>query len=63
MTDRSIRSVLSDASSMALSPRLNFGKELSRPSDVPSLELNHLADLKDETSESDVESTSSYGGK
>ena len=53
MTDRSTRSVLSDASSMALSPRLSFGKDLTRPSNVPSLELNQLANLKSETSESD----------
>jgi len=53
MTDRSTRSVLSDASSMALSPRLSFGKDLTRPPDVPSLELNQLANLKSEISESD----------
>ena len=40
-TDRSVRSVMSDASSMALSPRLFLGKTV-RPSDLPSLEFDKL---------------------
>ena len=56
MTDRSIRSVLSDASSMALSPRLSFGKDLAKPSEVPSLELTRLDEFQ--TSDSDMDSES-----
>ena len=59
MTDRSIRSVLSDASSMALSPRLSFGKDLAKPSEVPSLELTRLDEFQ--TSDSDIDSESGVG--
>ena len=59
MTDRSIRSVLSDASSMALSPRLSFGKDLAKPSEVPSLELTRLDEFQ--TSDSDMDSESEKG--
>jgi hypothetical protein len=40
-TDRSVHSVMSDASSMALSPRLFLGKTV-RPTDLPSLEFDKL---------------------
>lgn len=54
MTDRSVRSVLSDASSMALSPRLFLAKQ-ARPLDVPSLQFSGLADLPPSESESDYD--------